>query len=176
MVGLSGAPPHRGRIRRRLRVGPVDIVQALDVLIALIVFAADDSYLTTPHPAHTNGSLLSLFVAITTAAPLVLRDRQPLTAWGCSAAAIAIGSLIILPGKDIGGPYIPGAVVVYVLCLYAVAVRGPGRLTIAVATVTIVGAALIDNESAVIAIPAMIPLVLGYLVRVRRTVRQKLAE
>ena len=78
MFGLSGAPPHRGRIRNRLRVGPVDFVQALDVLIALIVFAADNAYLTTPQPAHTNGSLVSLFVALTTAAPLVLRDQRPL--------------------------------------------------------------------------------------------------
>ncbi|MFB9835543.1 sensor histidine kinase [Actinoallomurus acaciae] len=170
------APPRRGRIRSRLRVGRIDVVVALDFLIALIMFAADNAVLSSPNP-NTSGrplGIVVIFVALITAAPITLRDRYPLAAWLSSTGAILLGH-VLLAGRT-SAPYIPGEVVVYVLCLYAVAVRGGNRVTAGAAAVTVVGAAVIDSSSAVVALPAMTPLVIGLLVRIRRTTRQTLAE
>jgi signal transduction histidine kinase len=169
-------PP--GRVRARLRVGRVDLVAALDVLITLIVFLIDNAYLASENRHHGDHrvGVMVLLVAFMTAAPLVLRDRRPLTAWLCSAGAIAIGALIFTPHRDMSGPYIPGAVAVYLLCLYAVAVRGGNRVTVTAAAVTVFGAAALDEQSAAVALPMMIPIVLGHLVRLRRSTRQALAD
>jgi hypothetical protein len=55
----------RGRIRARLRIGRVDLVAALDVLIAFIVFAADNAWLLSQKQAHDGrrDDLLLLLVA-----------------------------------------------------------------------------------------------------------------
>jgi DNA-binding CsgD family transcriptional regulator len=145
MAGESSVPRPRGRVRARLRVGRLDLVVALDVLLALALFTADNAYLWSANHLHGghHAGLALLFVAFTTAAPLALRDRRPLTAWVCSACAIGIGTLIIVPRQDMSGPYVPGAVAVYVLCRYAVAVRGPSQATITAAAVTVGGAAMI---------------------------------
>jgi signal transduction histidine kinase len=73
-------------------------------------------------------------------------------------------------------PYVPGSVVVYMLSLYAVAIRGGNRVTLTAAGVTVFGAAALDSPTAAIALPAMIPIVLGHLVRLRRSTRQVLAD
>jgi signal transduction histidine kinase len=171
-------PPRRGRVRSRLRVGRVDLVAALDVVVALFVFAVDNAWLVSEnhHHADRRAGLLLVFVAFVTAAPLVLRDRRPLAAWISSAVAITVGATTVVPHHDISQAYIPGSVAVYVLCLYAVAVRGGNGVTVTAAAVTVFGAAALDQASAAIALPAMIPILLGYLVRLRRTTRQKLAE
>jgi signal transduction histidine kinase len=164
-----------GRVRARLRLGRVGVA-ALDVLITLVVFLIDNSYLASENHHHGDPrpGVLVLLVSLITAAPLILRDRRPLTAWLCSVGAIAVGALVF--GRDVSSPYIPGAVAVYLLCLYAVAVRGGSRVTVTAAAVTVFGAAALDQQSAAAALPMMIPLVLGHLVRVRRSTRQVLAE
>jgi signal transduction histidine kinase len=177
VTGDSSAtrPAPRGRIRARLSVGGVDPVAALDVVIAFVVFLIDYAGPAPPEAGHGD-RLLLLLVAFITAAPLVMRDRRPLAAWLCSGGAIIIGAVTLLPRHDISTPYLPGAVVVYVLCLYSVAVRGGNRPTVIVAAVTVLGAAVIDRSSAAVALPIMIPLLLGHLVRLRRSTRRALAE
>jgi signal transduction histidine kinase len=184
MAGDSSAPRpepglarQRGRIRTRLSVGRVDPVFALDVLITFLIFVVDNATLSSPSSEYGGGSSLFLvFVAFITAAPLVLRDSRPLAAWLCSAGAIGVSTLVGVPHHDISLPYMPGAVAVYLLCLYAVAVHGGNRVTVTAGAVTVVGAAAIDPSSAAIALPAMIPIVLGHLVRLRRSTRRALAE
>jgi signal transduction histidine kinase len=173
----SAAAPRRGRIRSRLRVGPVDIVVALDLFITVVAFAIDQDVPQTPSlpdGARPSGLFL-VVVSLITAAPLVLRDRRPLTAWLCSAGAMLVAPAVLL-GQDVSLPYLPGTVVIYLLCLYAVGVRGGNRVAATAAVVTVVGAAVIDRSTAVLAVPALIPLVVGHLVRLRRTTRQALAE
>ena len=172
---IAPRPAPRGRLRARLRVGGVDLVAALDVVIAFVVFLIDYAGPAPMEAGHGNGLLL-LFVSFITAAPLVLRDRRPPVAWLCSAGGIIVGALILLPRGVISTPYLPGAVVVYVLCLYSVAVRGGSRLTVTAAVVTVLGAAALDRSSAAVALPIMIPLLLGHLVRLRRSARRALAE
>src|SRR5690348_6384702 len=92
------ASPPRGRIRSRLRVGTVDLVAALDVVVAAAVFLIDNAWLASQnhHHADRRAGLLLVFVALITAAPLVLRDRRPLAAWISSAAAITVGAVIVV--------------------------------------------------------------------------------
>jgi signal transduction histidine kinase len=172
----SAAAPRRGRIRSRLRVGRVDIVMALDFLIALFFFAIDNAVPRPPAPAPGHPSDVLLIVAsFITAAPLTLRDRRPLVAWLCSAAAILVARVLLLT-QGISLPYLPGGVVVHLLCLYAVGVRGGNRVTAGAAVVTVVGAAVVDSSTAVVAVVMLVPLVAGHLVRIRRATRDALAE
>ncbi|GLY77957.1 sensor histidine kinase [Actinoallomurus iriomotensis] len=172
----SAAAPRRGRIRSRLRVGRVDIVVALDFVIALLFFALDNAVPRPPHPSPGHPSdVLLILVSFITAAPLTLRDRRPLAAWLCSAGGVLAARALLL-AQGLSLPYLPGAVVVYLLCLYAVGVRGGNRVTAGAAVVTVVGAAVVDSSTAAVAVPMLVPLVAGHLVRMRRTTRQVLAE
>src|SRR3569833_3037710 len=75
----SAAAPRRGRIRSRLRVGPVDIVVALDLFITVVAFVIDQDVPQTPSlpdGARPSGLIL-VVVSLITAAPLVLRGRRP---------------------------------------------------------------------------------------------------
>jgi hypothetical protein len=157
---------------RWLRRGRFDLVEVADVIIALICFATTNSVLTNAnashHPRHATGVLV--LVAFVICAPLALRTRFPLGAWAFSAAALIWSSLIISPGS-LGGTDVPVAgVLVYGLCLYAVTVRGRPRIVVAVAGVTMAGAAFIDLG----VIPqafflTVVPILLGVAVRVRRS-------
>ena len=65
---------------------------------------------------------------------------------------------------------------VYVLCLYAVAVRCKTWFVLSAGLVTVVGAILIDARTTVGAMLAAIPLLAGAYVRSRRSSRVELAE
>src|SRR5204863_7717694 len=124
---------------RWLRRGRYDLVEVADVIIALICFAATNSTLTNENAGHHghHATGLLVLIAFVVSAPLVLRTRFPLSAWAVSAAAIIFTSLVIPPGS-IGGPDVPVArVLVYGLCLYAVAVRGRPRVLASARAVTV---------------------------------------
>ena len=164
---------------RWLRRGRYDLVEVADVIIALICFAVTNSTLTNAnashHGHHSTGVLV--LIAFVICAPLALRTRFPLGAWAFSAAALIWTSLVIPPGS-IGGPDVPVAgALVYGLCLYAVTVRCRPRIVVAAAAVTVAGAAFIDPG----AIPqavflTAIPILLGVVVRVRRSGERQLEE
>jgi signal transduction histidine kinase len=118
-----------------------------------------------------------VLVAFVVSAPLALRTRLPLGAWVFSAAALIWSSLIISPGS-IGGPDVPvAAVLVYALCLYAVTVRCRPRIVAAAAAVTLLGGAFIDTAVVPQAVfLATVPILLGVVVRVRRSGARQLAE
>ena len=164
---------------RWLRRGRYDLVEVADVIIALISFAVTNSALTnanaSQHGHHSAGVLV--LVAFVVCAPLALRTRFPLGAWVFSAAALIWSSLIIPPGS-IGGPDVPVAgVLVYALCLYAVTVRCRPRIVVAAAAVTLAGAAFIDLASMPQAVfLTVVPILLGVVVRVRRSGERQLAE
>ena len=73
--------------------------------------------------------------------------------------------------------YLTVAVLVYGLCLYAVTVRCRPRITVAATAVTVAGAAVFDPGSTAVAVfLTAIPLLLGAVVRVRRSGERQLAE
>ena len=149
------------------------------MIIALICFAATNSTLTNEnaghHGHHATGVLVLL--AFVVSVPLVLRTRFPLSAWAVSAAAIIFSSLVIPPGS-LGGPNVPvGGVLVYGLCLYAVAVRCQPRIVAAAAAVTVAGAAFVDPGAVPQAVfLAAVPILLGVVVRVWRSGERQLEE
>jgi signal transduction histidine kinase len=164
---------------RRLRRGRYDLVEAADVITALICFAITNSTLANEnakHIGHHSAGLLVL-IAFVTSAPLALRTRFPLSAWAFSAAALFWTSLVIPPGS-FGGPAVPLAgAFIYGLCLYAVAVRCRPRIVVATAAVTVAGSAFIDTGTAPAAVfLAAVPILLGVVVRVRRSGERQLEE
>jgi signal transduction histidine kinase len=169
------APRHRW-----LRRGRYDLVEVADVIAALICFGATNSWLSTQnaqhHAGHAMGTLL--LIAFVTSAPLALRTRFPLTAWGASALAV-IGTAVVLPPRsfDPQAAYVPASLFVYLMCLYAVTVRCAPRITIAAAIGSVLGASVLDGRTAPAALFLIaIPLLLGAMVRIRRSGARQLAE
>jgi signal transduction histidine kinase len=159
-----------------LRRGRVDLVFAADVLVALICFAATTGTLGSEAVRHHNllGNGLILLVSFLLCAPLVLRTRFPLTAWSVSAIAMLWASSAI-PDSLTPGAYIPAGVIVYVLCLYAVAVRCRAWVVASAVAVTVAGAAYISPTTAATAIfTAAAPVFIGVIVRSRRGSREQL--
>jgi signal transduction histidine kinase len=164
---------------RRLRRGRFDLVEVLDVIIALILFGATNSMLTNENAAQHGGlaaGVLAL-IAFVDCAPLVLRTRFPLSALVFSAAAMVWTSLLIPEGLLGGSGISPAGAFVYALCLYAVTVRCRPRVVAAAAVVTVLGAALIIPGQLPVAVSLIaVPILLGVVVRVRRSGARQLEE
>ncbi|HEY2267964.1 MAG TPA: histidine kinase [Streptosporangiaceae bacterium] len=164
---------------RWLRRGRFDLVEVADAIIALICFAGTNSALseanTLHHGQHSAGVLV--LIAFVVSVPLTLRTRLPLGAWAFSAATLIWSRLLIPPGS-LGGPDVPVAgALVYALCLYAVTVRSRPRIVAAAVVITVAGAAFIDTA----VVPqafflTVVPVLLGVVVRVRRSGARQLAE
>jgi signal transduction histidine kinase len=164
---------------RRLRRGRVDLVEVADVILALILFATTTSHLTNENAVHHGGlgaGVLAL-VAFVNCAPLALRTRFPLSALALSGAAL-VWTSVLVPGGLLGGFGIsPAGAFVYTLCMYAVTVRCKPRVIVAAVAVTVLGATFINPgilPQAVFLIT--IPILLGVLVRVRRSGARQLEE
>ena len=171
--------PPRPRSRRLLLRGRFDLVQIVDVIVALICFAITDSVLTPLNGAaeghHPSGPLVVF--AFVTCAPLAFRTRFPLPAWVATVLAVIATSLYISPVFLSSSGYMPVVLVVYGLCLYSVAVRCKPRIVVAAAIVTVIGAGFVDPGSAPEAVfLSVIPLLIGAVVRQRRSGKRQLAE
>jgi signal transduction histidine kinase len=164
---------------RRLRRGRFDLVEVLDVILALILFGATNSMLTNENNSLHGGlaaGVLAL-IAFVGCAPLVLRTRFPLSALALSAAAMVWTSLLIPEGLLGGSGISPAGAFVYALCLYAVTVRCRPRVVAAAAVVTVLGAALIIPGQLPVAVSLIaVPILLGVVVRVRRSGARQLEE
>jgi signal transduction histidine kinase len=160
-----------------LRRGRVDLVAAADVVVALICLGTTASYLTNLNARgghHSPAELLLVSLAVS--APLALRSFFPFTAWFAAAVALAWASVVFPPRLLSSAVYVPAGVLVYVLCLYAVAVRCKPWVVVGAAAVTAAGAAVIDWRTATPAVLVMaITLSAGVVVRSRRSSREQLA-
>jgi signal transduction histidine kinase len=162
-----------------LRRGRFDLVEIADAIAALIFFAIANSTLTannTTTGARHHTSLLVL-LAFITCAPLALRTRFPLAAWAASGLAIIVTALAF-PGHVVPtSGYLTVALIVYGLCLYAVTVRCQPRITVAATALTLVAAAVLEPGSVPLAVfLTAVPLLLGAVVRQRRSGARQLAE
>ena len=164
---------------RWLRRGRLDLVFAADVLIAIIAFVLTNSALTGANGSHGGYKppVQIIGVSFVLCAPLVLRNRFPLTAWLASAAAMLVVGRFIIPPHSIGtAAYIPAGVLVYGLCLYAVSVRCTTWMVITAGVVTAAGAIVINEPTSAPAIILTVILLLGgAFVRSRRSGREQLA-
>jgi signal transduction histidine kinase len=158
-----------------LRRGRFDLVEVADAIIALICFAVTNSTLTNENASshgHRGAGLL-LLISFVTCAPLALRTRFPLTAWAASGAAL-IWTYLVIPSVPVRAD---GPLLVYGLCLYAVTVRCRPRIVVAAAILTVAGAAFINPGLTALAVfLTAVPVLLGVVVRVRRSGASQLAE
>jgi signal transduction histidine kinase len=174
-AGVTSPPPPRSP---RLRRGRFDLVEVADVVIALLGVILTANTLDSQDTANGNpySHLALLFFAVLASVPLVARTRFPALAWAGSALALIITSTVLSPRTLSSAVYLPAGVVIYMLCLYAVAVRCKAWFAISAGVVTAVGAVLIDSRTAVGALLAAIPLLAGAYIRSRRSSRVELAE
>ncbi|MGW3771114.1 sensor histidine kinase [Actinomadura verrucosospora] len=113
------------------------------------------------------------FIAVAVTAPLALRDRHPLGAWRLSFLAMAL----IDVGDWLTVPYVPAGAFAAVATLYTVAVRCSRDVTLGVAIISFAGVWIKDPASgAGASVLLLLPLAVGYAVRVRQTSRRELAE
>ncbi len=157
----------------RLRRGRFDLVEVADAIIALICFAVANAMLAQDNARHAHQpAVLVVLLAFATCAPLALRTRFPLSAWAASALALIVTSQVITAGT-----FPPAGVLVSGLCLYAVTVRCRPRITVVATAVTVAGAAFFDPGSTLGAVfLTAVPLLLGAVVRQRRSGERQLAE
>ena len=177
-TGATDPPSPPPAWRQRLQLGPVDLVFLADVVLALILWGATDSWLNTQNGRHHHpfSTQMLLLYAAVLAAPLVLRTRFPATAWAASVVSLIWVSAAIGPRTLSAAVYPVAGVLVYGLCLYAVGVRGKGWFVLCVAAVTVLGAIVVDAQTGAGAILAAIPLLSGAIVRARRSSRTELAQ
>jgi len=163
---------------RWLRRGRLDLVFVADVLLAVIIFGLTDSALGNANASHNGhyNPVQIIGVSFILSAPLVLRNRFPLTAWLASAAAmLAVGRWILVPHAIGTAAYLPAGVLVYGLCLYAVSVRCATWVVITAGVVTAAGAITINKPTSPAAIVLTVILLLGgTFVRSRRSGREEL--
>ncbi|MGI5271031.1 sensor histidine kinase [Nonomuraea sp. CA-218870] len=152
----------------------LDLVQVVDVLLALILFLT-----TYDRVIQRDGRpALAYVAALGVAIPLVLRDRRPLAAWRASLALLPAGLWVsfALGVAYEDNPYTAEIVISYLLVAYSVAVRCDRRIT---------GAAWVISVVVMwIAFPNSVPLgsvmvgavmLLGHNVRLRRGATERLA-
>jgi len=164
-AGVTRPPAPRPRWLVR---GRVDLVAVADVIVALICFAATNSTLSNHHAASAGVILL---ISLALCAPLAARTYFPLTAWCVSALALFWAGGAFSP---IG--VLPGGLLVYILCLYAVAVRCESWVVVTAAVATTMGGIYIYGQPPTTAIlTAAVPVLAGVVVRTRRGNTERLA-
>jgi signal transduction histidine kinase len=170
-TGVTAPPAPRPRW---LQAGRFDLVVIADVVIAVAGFFITYRWLGG-HSTAGHDSLERFAVSFVLCAPLVFRDRFPLTAWLVSAAATLWASYIV-PHSGVANGYVPVGVLVYALCLYTVAVRCKTWVVIGAGIVTAVIAGYINLKISPVAIilTAILVLVAAF-VRSRRSGREQLA-
>ncbi|HEX9065467.1 MAG TPA: histidine kinase [Streptosporangiaceae bacterium] len=172
-AGVTGPPWPR---QRRLRIGRVDLVVLADALIAFICWGTTASAIGNLNSRHglPYGSAVLTLAAFVVSAPVAARSFAPLTAWAGSALAMAWTSWIVLPNMHAKVPFLAAGVIVYLLCLYAVAVRCRTWAVVAVSVVTMLGAGAISRPAigpAVVLTAA--PVFAGVIIRSRRANREQ---
>ena len=173
--GITDPPTPRSR---RLRWRRFDLVFLADLLIGIICLATTDSWLETQNAQH--GQRFStenlLLFALAVSLPVVLRTRFPASAWALSTLAMGWTAVAIGPRSFSSVVYVPAGLLVYGLCLYSVAVRCRPWFVVTAAIVTLTAAILIDGRTSAGAILAAIPLLIGTVVRSRRSGQVELAQ
>ena len=163
----------------RLRRGRFDLVEIIDWVTALICFAIANSVLVGVNSSHDghHPSVLLLLLAFLSCAPLALRTRFPLAAWTAAALAVIGTSAVLSAGWLAASGYPAVVLIIYGLCMYAVTVRCRPRIVVAAAAVSVVMAGFLESGAAPGAVfLALIPPLVGVVVRVRRSGELRLAE
>ena len=172
--GRTDPPTAPARRRRWLTVGGVYVPSILDAVLALILFLAGYAGMMPPARGPFGAPVIMLSLTLGTV-PLLMRRSRPLEAWRLSFASIWFAKLV-LSGEPFATPYPPTLGIIYLLCLYSLAVRCERAVTAGAMVLTTLGCTLLTPNYAAFSLLCGVPLLLGYTVRVRRAARRALAE
>ena len=172
-AGVTSPPAPR---QRWLRIGRVDLAVLADVLIAFICWGTTASATGNLNAKYgfPYGAGVLVLISLVVSAPVALRSFVPLTSLAASALAMLWTGWVLLPNMHAANVYLPAGVIVYVLCLYAVAVRCRTWVVVSAGIASLAGAALIDRPTigaAVVLIAA--PSFAGVIIRSRRANREQ---
>lgn len=186
LVTAFGDPtPPRSRRLPILSSRRVDLAVAADVVLVVVLYGAGaatlidlNNELMVPYPPQ-----FMHLLAAACSLPLLLRQRWPVAAWR-SGWLVLIG--VSVPLSELSAvPFVPPAIVMYLLCLYSVASRSEpqvaaGAWVISVVTLFVtqlVSGAGTADPGVVLGggVLISVPVLLGYNVRARRQVQRKLA-
>jgi signal transduction histidine kinase len=172
-AGVTEPPAPRSP---RLRHRGVDLVFVADVITAFILFLITSNVLGHAGVPHgtTPGPIRAILIPFVLCAPLVLRTRYPLTSLSVCALGVLWASRAAAPVSAATSGYI-APLLVYALCLYAVAVRCKTWVVISAGTVTVLGAVFLEGQNVTtVLFIAAIPVATGLIVRTRRGGREQL--
>lgn len=172
-------------LRHYLPFGRVDVVVIGEILTALAIFSGTLSQLNDANDRAGNpigdGELL-IVAALAAAVPVLLRELWPLAAWRIAFPSMVVvvlvaGAVNTYPGAP-ANPYPAGAVLTYLLVLYAVGVRCPRPVSVGVWILTVLGMLILHPDPSLFlgAIMTAVALIFGYNVRVRRQAQRRVAE
>ncbi len=186
---VTGTPdPARPRSRRLTRrvpralgllpFGTIDLVLLGDLALTFVLFGGGLSYLETEaaaarSPLDQQGLM---FAALAFSLPLALRDRWPLAAWRSAFLLVPLGTVVSRQFLD-EVPYTAAASIMYILVVYAVAVRCERHITVGVWIVSFLAAWMIHpNSTALVVGTVSVTVLFGYNVRARRLAAGLLAQ
>ncbi|MEV4745532.1 histidine kinase [Streptosporangium sp. NPDC049248] len=185
---VTGAADPAGRLRsRRLRprmpralgllpFRTIDLVLLADLALTFTLFDAGLSLLRDEAiRAHLPLGGELTFAALAFSLPLAFRGRWPLAAWRMAILLIPLGTVVSRQLSD--PPYSTAAAVMYVLVVYAVAVRSERHITVGVWIVSVLVAWVIHPGSlAVVTGIVTVTVLFGHNVRARRLAVGLLAQ
>jgi signal transduction histidine kinase len=176
-AGVTDPPPPRLTWQKR---GRLDLVVAADVVIAIVCFSLTAHQLAYSGNRYggTPGAAVDLLLSFVLCAPLVLRTYRPLTSWFVCLVGWFWASRIVAAASALSissSTYVPG-MIVYGLCLYAVAVRCKTWVVLSAGGATVFVAVVFEGQSiATVTLLAAIAVFAGLIVRSQRSGRQQLA-
>jgi signal transduction histidine kinase len=176
-AGVTDPPPPRLTWQKR---GRLDLVVAADVVIAIVCFSLTAHQLAYSGNRYggTPGAAVDLLLSFVLCAPLVLRTYRPLTSWFVCLVGWFWASRIVAAASALSissSTYVPG-MIVYGLCLYAVAVRCKTWVVLSAGGATVFVAVVFEGQGiATVTLLAAIAVFAGLIVRFQRSGRQQLA-
>jgi signal transduction histidine kinase len=191
--GDADPPPQSRRLTFNMprRLGALvplrtyNLIQVAELALAIYLYSLThvtliDSIVAAARTSGGAGAIpegFAYLAGVAVALPVALRDRWPLAAW---RVAIVVMPFIIWLTIAVGAadpPYTVPALLMYLMVLYSVAVRCDRQVTLAVWTITVLGAWIVHPDSmALVTVLATIAVLFGYNVRIRRTATARLVE
>jgi signal transduction histidine kinase len=169
---------HPRRLQLLTRVLPIarfDVVVAAEAVIAFFIFVGTLSQVS----GGSGEGPVAALAALAASVPVLLRERWPLAAW--RAALPFTVFVLLVTGQAYGGDsgtYPAGAVIMYLLVLYAVGVRCPREVSLGVWAISVLTLFILNPDTSVYlgALMTGVALIYGYNVRVRRAAQRRAAE
>lgn len=159
----------------------VDVVRVVEFVLACAMYGTQLSELIgwNDKAAHPVSEIQLQLTAISFALPVVMRDRWPLAAWRVAIVMLPLSIWVI---KEIGSPangvsYTGPMALMYLLVLYAVALRCRRSITVAIWIISSLFLWIVDPNAAPLgAVIFAVAVLLGYNVRVRRSATAELVQ